>query len=78
MHPSCRECVAHRTYEVHAAAMYPIRVELGLVPPAVAGARTRRRSASALEPEEEPGMLRRLLKRWRGSVGDGSGPPSSN
>jgi pyruvate-formate lyase-activating enzyme len=79
VHPSCRECVAHRTYEVHAAAMHPIRVELGLVPPAAPAPEPM--AAAAVpepQPEEDPGMLRRLLKRWRGSVGDGSGPPSSN
>jgi hypothetical protein len=56
VHPACSECVVHRSYQVHEAAMYPVREALGL--PAV---------PVAPEPQPEPaqGPLRKLLKRFR-------------
>jgi len=56
VHPACSECVVHRSYQVHEAAMYPVREALGL--PAV---------PAAPEPQPEPaqGPLRKLLKRFR-------------
>ena len=30
VHPACRECVSHRSYEMHTALMNPIRAELGI------------------------------------------------
>ena len=72
VHPACRECVSHRTFEVHAAAMYPIREELGLAPVAPVPVPA---SAPVVEPqpEDDPGMLRRFLKRLRRPDGDGAG-----
>jgi len=76
VHPSCRECVAHRTFEVHSAAMHPIREELGLVPPAAPIAEPEPTSPVPEPPplpEEVPGMLRRILRRWRGPDDSGAG-----
>jgi len=72
VHPACTQCVAHRTYEVHASAMHPIRVELGLVQP----------KAPELPPEpvvpaepseagEGVGVVRRILRRLRAPEGAG-------
>ena len=78
VHPACQQCVAHRTYEVHEAAMHPIRVELGLVPPAAPPEPER---ASAAVPaqspvEEEIGVLKKIWRRWRAPDGDGAGRPA--
>ncbi len=77
VHPACRECVLHKTYEVHASAIHPIRVELGLVPP--------KAPEPVAEPEpipvvaesqtEEVGVVRRLLRRFRAPEGEGAGRP---
>jgi hypothetical protein len=71
VHPACKECVAHRSYEVHASAMNPIRAELGIVPPAAPP------PESKAEPkaEEEVGVLRRIWKRWRAPDGEAPGRP---
>jgi hypothetical protein len=77
VHPACRECVAHRSFEVHASAMNPIRAELGLIPPAALP----EEPAVVVIPEPEPepeagiGVLRKFLKRWRAPDGDASGRP---
>ena len=64
VHPACTECVRHRTFEMHAAAMNPIRQELQLdefapVPVVV-------------QPQVEDRGLRRLLKRVRAAAGGGT------
>lgn len=78
VHPACKECVAHRTYEVHASAMLPIRVELGLVPPAAPAPDTPPPGAEpATAPPAEPraGVLKKMWRRWRAPEGDGAGRP---
>lgn len=79
VHPACKECVAHRTYEVHAAAMHPIRVDLGLVPPAAPAEPEPAPDPEAAPPEappgEEVGVLKKMWRRWRAPEGDGSGRP---
>jgi len=78
VHPACKECVAHRTYEVHASALHPIRAELGLVPPKAPPPEP---EAVAPPPEPEPesveevGVLRKIWNRWRAPDGDASGRP---
>jgi hypothetical protein len=63
VHPACRECVMHRSFENHAAAMNPIRAEL--FPPAPP-------APPAPPPVEEvfaePELtgLRRILRKFRG------------
>ncbi|MFY9550176.1 MAG: radical SAM protein [Thermoanaerobaculia bacterium] len=66
VHPACRECVTHRSFENHPAAMNPIRAELFPLAP--------------LEPppaEPEITGLRRILRKFRGlragSGGDSTG-----
>jgi len=79
VHRACQQCVAHRTYEVHAAAMHPIRVELGLVPPAAPpepeAAAAPAAPPSEAPPAEEVGILRKMWRRWRAPEGDGAGRP---
>jgi pyruvate-formate lyase-activating enzyme len=76
VHPACRECVIHKTYEVHASAMNPIRAELGLITPAAPEPEPPPASPPAEPaPEEQAGVLRRFLKRWRAPEGDGAGRP---
>jgi hypothetical protein len=67
--------VSHRTFEVHAAAMHPIREELGLVPPKAPVPEPEPATAPVAQPqpEDDPGMLRRFLKRLRRPDGDAAG-----
>jgi hypothetical protein len=56
--------------------MHPIREELGLVPPAAPIAEPEPTSPVPEPPplpEEVPGMLRRILRRWRGPDDSGAG-----
>jgi pyruvate-formate lyase-activating enzyme len=79
VHPACKECVAHRTYEVHASAMNPIRAELGLIPPATPAEPDlppALEPAVPLEAEPEVGTLRKIWRRWRAPEGEGAGRPS--
>ena len=80
VHPACKECVAHRTYEVHASAIHPIRVELGLVPPAAPPepepVATPVDPPPEAPPEREVGVLRKIWRRWRAPDGDGAGRPA--
>ena len=75
VHPACKECVAHKTYEVHASAMNPIRAELGITAPAMPAPPP---DPPAVPPEEEPevGTLRKIWRRWRAPEGEGAGRPS--
>jgi pyruvate-formate lyase-activating enzyme len=80
VHPACQQCVAHRTYEVHEAAMHPIKAELGLIPPA-APPEPEPDPAPAVLPVETPaaeeiGVLRKIWRRWRAPEGDGAGRPA--
>jgi hypothetical protein len=75
IHPACRECVAHRTYEVHASAMNPIRAELGLVPPAAPAEPQPAAAPVEPPPEEDVGVLRKIWRRWRAPDGEGAGRP---
>jgi MoaA/NifB/PqqE/SkfB family radical SAM enzyme len=64
VHPACTQCVAHRSFENHAAAMNPIRAELfPPAPPAPAPAPVE----TAPEEPEEPEItgLRRILRKVR-------------
>jgi pyruvate-formate lyase-activating enzyme len=82
VHPACTQCVAHKTYEVHASAINPIRVELGLVPPAAPAEEPASAAAPAAEPQpeappdEEVGVLRKMWRRWRAPDGEGAGRPA--
>ena len=78
VHPACRECVAHRTYEVHASAMHPIRAELGLLSPAAPPEPPLELAPeAATEPnrEEEAGLLRKIWRRWRAPESERPGRP---
>ena len=74
VHPACRECVMHRSFENHAAAMNPIRAEL--FPPAPP-------APPAPPPVEEvfaePELtgLRRILRKFRGGWRSGPGANST-
>jgi len=74
VHPACSQCVPHRSYEMHAASMNPIRAELGILSPTAAEVVPEPAAQAPLA--EEDGALRRLLKRWRKAApaGDGSSP----
>jgi len=61
VHPACTECVRHRTFEMHAAAMNPIRQELQLDEFAPV--------AAVVHPQVEDRGLKRLLKRVRAAAG---------
>ena len=63
VHPACAQCVAHRSFENHAAAMNPIRAEL--FPPAPV--------APPPPPEPEVTGLRRILRKFRGGKTPDSG-----
>ena len=78
VHRACKECVAHKTYEVHASAMNPIRAELGLMNPAVSEPPAAEPPAAPppAEPDEDEGLLRRFIRRWRAPESDGAGRPA--
>ena len=78
VHPACKECVVHKTYEVHASALNPIRAELGLIPPAAPAPEPEPPPVvpePAPAPPEEGGVVRRFLRRWRAPDGEGAGRP---
>jgi hypothetical protein len=69
VHPACRQCVAHRSFENHAAAMNPIRQEL--MPPPVVLPPSPPPPPPPAEPE--PTGLRRILRRLRAASSGSSG-----
>ena len=82
VHQACAQCVAHRSFENHAAAMNPIRAELfPYVPPPPELPPV---EPPSVEPEPEPEItgLRRILRKFRGlrsgsnggSTGAATGP----
>ena len=50
VHPACSQCVPHRSYEMHAASMNPIRAELAIPAPPAAVPEP---AVPAPPPEEE-------------------------
>jgi pyruvate-formate lyase-activating enzyme len=76
VHPACKECVAHKTYEVHSSAMNPIRAELGLPLPGFEPPSAPEPPAAPPEPEPEVGTLKKIWRRWRAPEGDGAGRPA--
>jgi MoaA/NifB/PqqE/SkfB family radical SAM enzyme len=84
VHPACKQCVSHKTYEVHASAMNPIRAELGLPlpgfePPSAPEPPEPELLPAVPEPppeDEGSGVVRRFLRRWRAPDGDGAGRPA--
>ena len=75
VHPACSQCVPHRSYEMHAASMNPIRAELGLIPPAAPPREPEGVIVPEPAPEEEVGVLRKIWNRWRAPDGDAAGRP---
>jgi len=67
VHPACTECVRHRTFEMHAAAMNPIRQELQVDEFAPV--------AAVVHPQVEDRGLKRLLKRVRAAAGGATSAP---
>jgi hypothetical protein len=66
VHPACAQCVAHRSFENHAAAMNPIRAELFPYVPSPAGPPPVEPPPAGPTPEPEISGLRRILRRFRG------------
>jgi pyruvate-formate lyase-activating enzyme len=77
VHPACKECVAHKTYEVHSSAMNPIRAELGItLPTAPDPPPVEPPSHPPADTGEDEGLLRRFIRRWRAPESDGAGRPA--
>jgi hypothetical protein len=72
VHPACTQCVQHRSFENHAAAMNPIRAEL--FPPALPTPPAPPVEEVFAEPELKG--LRRILRKFRGRR-SGSGADST-
>jgi MoaA/NifB/PqqE/SkfB family radical SAM enzyme len=71
VHPACTQCVAHRSFENHAAAMNPIRAELFPPTPPAPPAPP---PVEEVFAEPELTGLRRILRKFRGwRSGSGAG-----
>jgi hypothetical protein len=65
VHPVCTECVVHRSFELHRAAMNPIRQELQVdefAPQALAPSHA---APAVVEAQVEDRGLRRLIRKVR-------------
>ncbi len=69
VHPACRQCVVHRSFENHAAAMNPIRQELTPLPVVLPPPPPPVVLPPPPPPEPQPTGLKRLLRKLRAAAG---------
>jgi pyruvate-formate lyase-activating enzyme len=75
VHPACAQCVIHRSFESHSAAMNPLRVELAVPPEPVPPPVVPPAEPPAPPAEPEPTGLRRILRRFHRPLTE---PPSGD